>query len=122
MDNAIKSYRDLFVWQKAMDLAVSCYRLTSEFPKEECYGLTAQIRRAAASIAANIAEGQGREQTKVFIQFLRVAQGSLKEVETHLLLSTRVEIVSTQKSKPLLNDCDELGRMIRALIRTLEAR
>jgi len=122
VDNAIKSYRDLFVWQKAMDLAVSCYRLTSEFPKEECYGLTAQIRRAAASIAANIAEGQGREQTKVFIQFLRVAQGSLKEVETHLLLSTRVEIVSTQKSKPLLNDCDELGRMIRALIRTLEAR
>ncbi|MCH9807211.1 MAG: four helix bundle protein [Alphaproteobacteria bacterium] len=122
MSGVVKSYRDLLVWQKAMDLAESCYRITAGFPREERYGLTTQIRRAAASIAANIAEGQGREQTKVFIQFLRVAQGSLKEVETHLLLSQRVDLVENGNAEALLQDCDELGRMLRALIRSLDQR
>lgn len=78
----IKSYRDLTVWQHAMDLAESLYRVTSPFPKEEMFGLTSQIRRAAVSVAANIAEGHGRERTQSFIQFLRQSQGSLKELET----------------------------------------
>jgi four helix bundle protein len=87
----IRSYRDLRVWQQAMDLAEACYRATRQFPREELYGMTSQIRRAAVSVAANIAEGHGRDSTGEFVQFLRVAQGSLKELETHLLLSHRVE-------------------------------
>jgi four helix bundle protein len=90
--DAVRSYRDLRVWQEAMSLAVDCYKLTRAFPKDELFGMTAQIRRSSASIAANIAEGHGRESTGAFIQFLRVAQGSLKELETHLLLAERVSI------------------------------
>ncbi len=93
--NLIRSYRDLRVWRQAMDLAGACYRTTREFPKEELYGITSQMRRAAVSVAANIAEGHGREGRGKFIQFLRVAQGSLKELETHLLLSQRVGLAST---------------------------
>jgi 23S rRNA-intervening sequence protein len=77
--NAIKSYKDLDVWLMAMALAESCYRATRNFPREETYGMTAQIRRASASIPANIAEGYGRDQTGGFIQFLRIAQGSTRE-------------------------------------------
>ncbi len=82
-----RSYRDLRVWQEAMDLAEACYRTTREFPKEGLYGITSQMRRAAVSVAANVAEGQGREGRAAFIRFVRVAQGSLKELQTHLLLS-----------------------------------
>jgi four helix bundle protein len=88
----IASYRDLRVWQDAMVLAVACFRLTREFPREEMFGMSSQIRRSASSIAANIAEGYGRDQSRPFVQFLRVAQGSLKELETHLLLVERVEL------------------------------
>jgi four helix bundle protein len=87
---SIRSYRDLHVWQQAMEMAELCYRTTRAFPREELYGAVIQIRRAAASVAANIAEGHGRESRGKFIQFLRVAQGSLKEVETHVLLCGRV--------------------------------
>ncbi len=118
----VKSYRDLVVWQKGMALAASCYRLTRGFPREEMYGLTSQIRRAAASIPANIAEGQGREQTGSFIQFLRVSLGSLKELETHLLLAEEVEVVAKGGATAILAQCDELGRMLRSLIRSLESR
>jgi NADH-quinone oxidoreductase subunit D len=86
----IKSYRDLRVWQGLMTLAEPCYRLTRAFPKEEMFGLTSQIRRSAALVPANIAEGHGRENTQSFIQYLRISQGSLKELETHLLLTQRV--------------------------------
>ena len=81
------SYRDLRVWQDAMTIAQDCYALTRGFPREEAFGMTVQIRRSAVSVAANIAEGHGRENTGSFIQFLRMAQGSLKELETHLILS-----------------------------------
>ncbi len=119
---AVSSYRDLRVWQDAMTLATVCYGLTKEFPKEETFGMSSQIRRAAASIAANIAEGHGREQTRSFIQYLRMAQGSLKELETHLLLSERVGLVGTKKVAPLLASCDTLGKMLRAYIRSLQKR
>src|SRR5690554_3775198 len=90
-----RSYRDRKVGQPGMDLAGGCYRLTRTFPREEVYGMTSQIRRAAVSIPANIAEGWGRENRGEYIQFLRIAQGSLKEVETHLLLAARVDLTPT---------------------------
>ena len=100
----IQSYRDLKVWQLGMSLAVECYRLTRTFPKEEMFGMTSQIRRAAVSIPANIAEGNGREQTGAYIQFLRISQGGLKELETHLLLSSQVNICSEPAAAPLRKD------------------
>ena len=86
------------------------------------YGLTAQIRRAAASVAANIAEGHGRENTGSFIQFLRIAQGSLKELETHMIIARKVEILPTPQFQSLMEQCDEIGRMVRALIRSLQEK
>ncbi|MFN3348539.1 four helix bundle protein [Pseudorhodoplanes sp.] len=118
----ISSYRDLKVWQEAMTLAEQTYRLTSRFSKDEVYGMTSQIRRSAVSIAANIAEGHGRENSGSFIQFLRMAQGSVKEVETHLLLSERVGLAKSDDVAPLLQRCDELGRMMRSLIRSIQRR
>ncbi|MFY7853311.1 MAG: four helix bundle protein, partial [Brevundimonas sp.] len=84
MGESVRSYRDLEVWKRAMDLAVATYELTREFPREEQFGLTSQARRAATSIAANIAEGYGRATRPAYVSFLRIAQGSLKELETHL--------------------------------------
>jgi four helix bundle protein len=105
-----------------MTLAESCFRLTRQLPKEEVFGLSSQIRRAAASIAANIAEGYGREQNRPFIQFLRVAQGSLKELETHLILVERVQLASTESVGQLLVNCDALGKMLRRLIQARQTR
>jgi four helix bundle protein len=118
----IKSYRDLKVWQEAMSVAERTYRLTSRFPKDEVYGMTSQIRRAAVSIAANIAEGHGRENSGSFIQFLRISQGSLKELETHLLLAARVGLATMEEIEAVLRQCDELGRMLRGLIRSIQSR
>jgi four helix bundle protein len=120
--NSFNSYRDLVVWQTAMALAEDCYRLTRAFPKEETFGLTSQIRRAASSIAANIAEGHGRESTASFIQFLRIAQGSTKELETHILLSERVGLLTREPQELLLSRCNEIGKMLRSLIRTLQEK
>jgi four helix bundle protein len=117
---SIKSYRDLKVWQAAMELAERCYALTSDFPPAELYGLTSQIRRASVSIAANIAEGYGRDSAGNFVNFLKVAQGSTKEVETLLLLSVRVGITKEDKTAPLSGLCDGLGKMLRAYIRSLQ--
>jgi four helix bundle protein len=119
-DQPINSYRDLRVWQEAMTLAESCYRLTGQFPRDELFGLTSQIRRAAASVPANIAEGHGRENTGNFVQHLRVSQGSLKELETHLLLAGRVGILPASNSEAVLAQCESLGKMLRALIRSLQ--
>ncbi len=118
----IQSYRDLRVWQEGMNLAENCYRLTRAYPKAEMYGMTSQIRRAAASIPANIAEGNGRENRGEYIQFLRIAQGSLKELETHLLLSVRVSLASREAINPLLTQCETVGKMLRALIRSLQKK
>jgi four helix bundle protein len=105
-----------------MVLAERVYRLTASFPKEEVYGMTSQIRRAAVSVAANVAEGHGRENSGSFVQFLRMSQGSLKELETHLLLALRVDLVLAKEAEPLLEQCDELGRMLRSLIRSIQRR
>jgi four helix bundle protein len=103
-----------------MDLAEACYRLTATFPRDELYGLSSQVRRACVSIPANIAEGYGRNSKGAYGQFLKVAQGSLKELETHLLLAERLRLVEAETTKPLLTSCDALGRMLRALIRSIE--
>jgi len=92
----IKSFHDLIVWQKAMDLVEANYKVTKSFPKEELYGLTNQIRRALDSIPSNIAEGQGRDSTKEFIHHLSIAYGSLYEVETQLLIAQRLNYISQQ--------------------------
>ncbi|SPE22134.1 S23 ribosomal protein [Acidobacteriia bacterium SbA2] len=112
----IQSYRDLQVWQLGMDLAEGCYLLTKRLPKDELFGMTSQIRRAASSVPANIAEGYGRDSKGEYIQFLRVAQGSLKELETHLTLSRRVGLMSESETKNVLEECDHLGRMLHRLI------
>ena len=117
----IQSYKDLRVWQMAMDLAVAAYALTKAFPIDERFGLTSQIRRAAASVPANIAEGYGRESRGAYMQQLRVAQGSLKELETHIILAQRVEILATNGTGPILQQCDDVGRMLRGLVRSLES-
>ncbi|MCC6779190.1 MAG: four helix bundle protein [Hyphomicrobiales bacterium] len=119
---AINSYRDLRVRQEAMDLAVACYRVSRGLPKEETFGLTAQIRRAAASVPANVAEGHGRENTGAFIQYLRISQGSLKELETHLLLAERVQLLKRAEIEAPLRQCDGVGKMLRSLIRSLQRK
>jgi four helix bundle protein len=120
--SSIQSYRELVVWQKAMALAALCYRSTRSFPHSEMFGLTAQIRRAASSIPANIAEGNGRENTGAYIQFLRIAQGSLKELETHLIPAQTVELLTKQDADPVLASCEDVGKLLRALIRALQAK
>ncbi len=119
-ERSIWSYQDLDVWQVAMKVAEQCYRLTQTFPKEELFGLTAQIRRAAASVAANIAEGYGRESRREYLQFLRIAQGSQKELETYLLLAIRVGITTENAIAPVLSDCERVGKMLHRLIRSLQ--
>lgn len=114
-----KSYRDLFVWQKAMELAKAVYEATRPFPKEEMYGLTAQIRRAAVSIPSNIAEGQGRLSKKEFRQFLGIARGSLMEVETQIILARDMNYLSEGKAEKLLLRASEVGRMLNGLINSL---
>jgi len=121
-DSPIKSYRDLKVWQQAMDLAAACYAATRSFPREEVFGITSQIRRSAASVPANVAEGHGRENRTEFVRFLRIAQGSLKELETHVLLSERIGLASADVVRPILARCQVIGKMLRALIRALQQK
>ena len=122
MTERIESYRDLRVWNEAMNLAEGCCRLTKSFPRAELYGLTSQIRRSAASVPANIAEGYGRDAKGSYIQFLKISRGSLKELETHLLLATRVELTTSADAAPALARCETVGKMLNGLIRSLEAR
>jgi four helix bundle protein len=104
-----------------MTVAEECYRLTKQFPRDELFGLTSQIRRSAASVPANIAEGYGRESTKSYVQAPKIAQGSLKELETHLLLSARVGIADKRAVEEITVSCDTIGKMLRSLIRSLQS-
>jgi four helix bundle protein len=105
-----------------MALAALCYTKTRSFPRSEVFGLTAQIRRAAASIPANIAEGNGREHTGSYIQSLRISQGSLKELETHVLLAQTVELMDEPDAHQILEMSEEVGKLLRSLIRALQNR
>jgi four helix bundle protein len=117
----VKSYRDLKVWEKAMDLVVESYRLTKLLPKSEIFGLTAQIQRAAVSIPANIAEGHGREHLGDYLRHLSIASGSLMELETHLLITTRLYITMNEVQRAL-DMAGELGRMLAGLTNKLKER
>jgi len=115
----VKSYRDLKVWQKAMDLVVESYRLTKLLPKSETFGLAAQTQRAAVSIPANIAEGHGREHLGDYLRHLSIASGSLMELETHLLIMTRLYI-AMDEVKRAFDMVRELDRMLSGLTKKLK--
>jgi four helix bundle protein len=119
---AVQHYRQLLVWQRAMDLAELSYRVTKDYPKSELFGLTSQIRRAAASVPANIAEGHSRAHTKEFLNHLSMARGSLSELETHLILSQRVGQISEVVLDECLGLTQEVGRMLIGLRKSLECR
>ena len=118
----IQSYKDLIVWQKAMELVKEVYLVTKQFPKEEIYGLTNQLRRAAVSVPSNIAEGQARQGTAEFRNFLSIARGSLAEVETQLLIAQNLNYLSDSELKAILLIHAEVGKMLNGLLRSLEPR
>jgi four helix bundle protein len=118
----VRSYRDLLVWQRAMDLALAVYALSRSFPEGVRFALVSQLRRAAVSVPSNIAEGHARSSTRDFLRFLSIAAGSLAEIETQRLLSHRLDYVDAQRMNVTLKDADELGRMIRGLQASLSSR
>ena len=117
-----EKYRDLLVWQRAMELVKEIYRVTKSFPKEEVYGLTAQIRRAAIAVSSNIAEGKGRYSTADVNHFLVQARGSLYELETQVLIATDLKYLSEAESKKLLDRSDEVAKLLNGLIRSLREK
>lgn len=112
----MQDYKQLQIWQKAMDFAVEVNRLTGKLPDSEKYGLSSQISRASSSISANIAEGCGRRTSKDFANFLYIAMGSLKETESHLLLAQRIGYLSAQDVSRLLEQSDSLGKQLNVFI------
>ena len=122
MSGQTQSHRDLKVWQIALDLTETFYRLSSDWPRSEQYGLVNQVRRASVSVAANIAEGAGRRSTGEFIQFVGISRGSLAEVETLLIVARRLDYVEEAVFRTLLQEIYELGRMLTGLIQSLEQR
>lgn len=115
----INSFKDLLVWQKAMDISAEVYKLTYGFPEREIYGLTNQIRRASNSISLNIAEGHGRRSTKSYVNFLNIASGSLSELESGLLLSIRLNFLKESDIINVVNLITEEQKMLSSLISSL---
>jgi four helix bundle protein len=115
----VKSYRDLIVWQKAMELVVESYLLSEKLPKSESYGLISDIRKAATHVPAYIADGQGREILNEYIQRLSWAEGSLKVLETYWLTVERLSYLTSNEIEPLLGRCTEVGKMLSGLMRSL---
>lgn len=118
----MKDYKDLISWQKSMRLAEQVYQLTKKLPKEETYGLTSQLRRAAISIPSNIAEGYGRDSTLEYTRFLKYVRGSLYETETQLYLSQMFEYLAKDEIDPALSLCAEIGKMVNTMIRRLQGQ
>jgi four helix bundle protein len=119
---SVRSYRDLGVWQKAMDLAVAIHEKTKCYPSDERYGLISQTRRATGAIPANIAEGQGRTHIKEYLNFLSTANGSLMELETHVILAERLNYLSSSDVEMLLQQTAEIGKMLNGLMRSLATK
>jgi four helix bundle protein len=115
----VKNYKDLIAWQKAVELATAVYEATRALPAEERYGLTAQMRRAAVSIPANIAEGEGRGGSREFIHFLRIAHGSVRELETHVVIAEKLGYLTAAVAQDLAASTSEVGTIIMGLIRSL---
>lgn len=116
----VRSYRDLKVWEKSMGLVLESYRLTKLLPKTEEYGLAAQIRKAAVSIPANIAEGHGREHLGDYLHHLSIANGSLMELETHFLIAQKLCLLRSEETESVLRITSELGRMLTGLTKKLK--
>ena len=118
----VRGYRDLVVWERAVDLVAEIYRLTARFPREEQFGLTAQIRRASVSVAANIAEGSGRATSRDLMNFLSITRGSLQEAESLVFVAQRLGFVSAADCIEALRLADETSRMLAALRATIAKR
>lgn len=118
----LNKYRELIVWQKSMEFAQKVYLVTSKFPKEERFGLTAQLNRSAVSVPSNIAEGAGRESKKEFSQFLSISMGSCFEAETQLILANKIGFISVEETDNLLQASDEIQRIIVGLKKSLLAK
>ena len=117
----VKSFRDLIVWQKSYQLCLLVYKATRDFPKNEEFGLTSQLRRAAVSVPSNIAEGYNRKNRKEYIQYLYIAHGSLGELHTQLLIAYDIGYCPEVKSSHMYSLSEEIGKMLRRLIETLSA-
>lgn len=111
----VKGYRDLDVWRRALDLSLAIYRVSAEFPPHEQFGLRSQLRRAGVSVASNIAEGNSRASTKEYVHAISISRGSLAELDTQLEIAVRLQYIPASSARPLQCECDELGRMLRAL-------
>ncbi len=118
----IKTFRELIVWQKSMQLVTNIYRLSQAFPREERYGLTNQLRRSAVSVPSNIAEGFGRQTTKDYLRFLQIAMGSLFEFQTQLEIAKNLEFLSRTDFDSTFEASRELERMLSSLIRKLKSK
>jgi len=116
-----RSYRELRVWQEAVELSVAIYGLTRGFPKDELYGLTSQLRRAAVSIPSNIAEGYGRGSRPEFRRFVTMARGSVLEVQTQLTIASRLSLAEEKRMRPVLIQSEDVGKMLWSLMTKLGA-
>ena len=120
MDNIGKPHKRLAVWNKAIDLTLDVYKESERFPKAEIYGLTSQMRRSAISIASNIAEGAGRQTKKEFINYLHMAQGSLSELDTHMLIARKLDYIPEENYEALVKKVETISKMITGLIKSLK--
>lgn len=114
------TYRDLKAWQEAMSLAEHVYRVSAQLPPDESFGVSAQLKRAAISIPSNIAEGYGRGISASYPNHLRIARGSLREVETQLLLAGRLQLIEEAALAPPLQQCDQVGRLLHGLLKSID--
>ena len=118
----LRNYKELVVWRKAHQMTLEVYNATRAFPREELYGLTSQLRRSAASVGANIAEGSGRRSSKEICRFLQIARGSASEAENHLLLARDLKFLREEDYRKLAKSADELQRMLTALIQSFHPK
>jgi len=118
----IRTFRDLLVWQKSKTMVKDVYALSKDFPKEEVYGLTSQMRRCAVSVPSNIAEGYGRRSTLDFIRFLRMASGSLYELQTQIEIACDLEFINKEACQRVLVDANEVEKMLSSFIRKMEGK
>ncbi|HWJ07105.1 MAG TPA: four helix bundle protein [Steroidobacteraceae bacterium] len=118
----VRCHRDLILWQKSMNLAFAIHKVTAGFPKAELFALVSQLRRAAISVPSNIAEGSARKSTREFLHFLRIAHGSLAEIQTQLELARRIDYLSDASYAALNDEIDEVGKILNALVAGLQRR
>ncbi len=115
------SYREQFIWKRGIQLSINCYRLTEKFPKSELYGLTSQIRRASVSVPSNIAEGYGRKTKNEYIQFLHIALGSLRELDTQLIIAKEVNLAAAELFEPVLEEVDSVQGILVSTLQKLKS-